>query len=151
MGAVARELHETAQAVTNTFTSHRHFSIIVSQFDWFWKRIKAVRRVISDLSGQIDQRAQYVEMVVLMCALNPPQFDASWKRVETCLRMIFDLRNQFDYGAQGIKIFLVRWWDYCMRPYRWMPRMSLVAKVGMREIAPISNMAQNELCSSFGR
>lgn len=33
MGAVARNLHDTAQAVTSTFTSHRHFSIIVSQFD----------------------------------------------------------------------------------------------------------------------
>lgn len=33
IGFVAADLHDTAQAVTNTFTSHRHFSIIVSQFD----------------------------------------------------------------------------------------------------------------------
>lgn len=33
IGVVAVDLHDTAQAVTNTFTSHRHFSIIVSQFD----------------------------------------------------------------------------------------------------------------------
>ena len=96
MWAAAADFHDTARTVTDGFTSYRSFSLNPHQFDASWKRVKTVRRVIADLIGQIDQRAQWVKSVFLMCDLNPPQNEASWKWVETYLRMIFDLRNQFD-------------------------------------------------------
>lgn len=130
MGAVARELHETAQAVTDDIMRYRSIALNCRHFDDTWKRIKAVRRVISDISGQIDQRAQYVETVVLMCDLNPPQNEASWKLIETVCVWFPTSPPKLTVELNGSRYALLHWWDCRMKPHRWMPRMSPVAKSG---------------------
>ena len=108
-GAVARELHETAQAVTDDIMRYRSIALNCRHFDDTWKQIKAVRRVISDLSGQIDQRAQYVETVVLMCDLNPPQNEASWKRIETVCVWFPTSTPKLTVELNASKYALLRW------------------------------------------
>ena len=69
MGNVVRDFHDAPQTVTNNFACYRSFAINRTRFEYPWKWIKTVRRVIADLIGQIDQRAQWVETVFLMCDL----------------------------------------------------------------------------------
>ena len=107
--AVAADFHDTAQAIANTFTSHRHFSIIVSQFDWFWKRVKTV---------------------VLMCALNPHQFDASWKRVKTVCMWFLTSVLKLSAELNASRYSLLRWWNRRKRTHRWMPRILSVDQSG---------------------
>ena len=57
MGAVAADLHDTAQAVTDDIMGYRSFTLNPHQFDASWKRVKTVLRMVSDLSPQIEDRA----------------------------------------------------------------------------------------------
>ena len=54
MRAVAADIHDTAQAVTDDIMCYRSITLNCRHFDDTWKRIKAVRRVISDLRNQFD-------------------------------------------------------------------------------------------------
>ena len=82
MGAVAADLHDATQIVTNNFTSYRSFTLNPEHFVRCWKWIKTYLRVTSNLIYQIGKRIQRIK--AQFSALMESPYTTLYQTVRTC-------------------------------------------------------------------
>lgn len=82
LGAVAADLHDTTQIVTNNFTFYRSIIFNLGHFDQSWEWVETRLRVTSNLIYQIGKRIQRIK--AQFSALIESLYTTLYQTVRTC-------------------------------------------------------------------